>query len=122
MQRLKLIQIIPEEWFNRGTIYIYKRDYEKALHDFNKAINLKPDYYEAYCNRGAALAYMKNMNESLKDFNKAVQINPQFAEAYYSRGFTKLCLNDTTGACSDWKVLKQLGYENAANAINRYCK
>jgi tetratricopeptide (TPR) repeat protein len=111
-----------EAWFNRATLKLVSGKFDNALPDFSEAISLNPDYFEAYSNRGAAYAYLKRMDNSLRDFNKAIEINPNSAEAYFSRGFTKLSLKDKDGACGDWSVSLRLGYANAGNALNTYCK
>ena len=44
---------------NRGLAFSNKGDYHRALVDFNMAIDLKPDYANAYSNRGMAIRYNK---------------------------------------------------------------
>ena len=39
---------------SRGLAYLYKRDYDRAIADFDQAIKLKPNYGEAYYNLGVA--------------------------------------------------------------------
>ena len=121
-EAVKLDHNKPEAYYFRGTLFTMTGKYENAVNDLSIAVKLKPDYFEAYCNRGAAFACLKKMNESLNDFNSAIEINPKFAEAYYSRGFTKLNLNDKEGACKDWVTAQQLGFANAINPLNKYCK
>ncbi|MDR1602709.1 MAG: tetratricopeptide repeat protein [Tannerella sp.] len=43
-----------KEYFQRGYAYYYKGDYDKAIESYHKAIELKPDYAEAYYNQGNA--------------------------------------------------------------------
>jgi tetratricopeptide (TPR) repeat protein len=37
---------------NRGNAYYRKRDYDRAIADYTKAIELDPNYANAYTNRG----------------------------------------------------------------------
>jgi len=40
---------------NRGVAYYMKGEYDRAIRDYNKAIELKPDCAEAYYNRGTVV-------------------------------------------------------------------
>jgi len=91
--------VSAENYNNFGVQEYEKGNYEKAIEYFTKAIELKPDYAEAYFNRG--LAYFKmgsryttegreNLNSAIVDFSKAIELNPNFIDAYYSRGLAKI--------------------------------
>ena len=43
-----------------------------ALEDYTKAIQLKPDYHEAYNNRGLLYEAMGQQDKALADYNKAI--------------------------------------------------
>ena len=47
-----------------------KKDYEKALMDFDKAIGIKSDYAYAYNNRGNVYYKLNKFPEAIKDYNK----------------------------------------------------
>ena len=47
--------------------------YEKALKDFSKAIELKPDFSKAN-NRGIAYKKLGQNERTLEDFNKAIEL------------------------------------------------
>ena len=51
-----------------------------------KAIELKPDYAEAYNNRGVAHGNKGNFDRAIEDFNIAMQLKPDYADAYNNRG------------------------------------
>ena len=58
---------------------------EQALYDLNRAIQLKPDYSEAYGNRGFVYYMAKNYSNSIKDFNRAIELNPRHVQNYVYR-------------------------------------
>ena len=61
---------------NRGNAYLNLNQYERAIQDYNKAIQLNPNYFEAYNNRGWAYYCLKKYQQALKDFDKALELNP----------------------------------------------
>ena len=58
---------------NRGIAFLKKGDHDKALADFNKAIELDPNNALAYSNRGKALSKKGNDDKALADYNKAIE-------------------------------------------------
>jgi tetratricopeptide (TPR) repeat protein len=52
----------------------------------NKAIEINPNYAEAYVNRGVLYFGQKKYELALSDYNKAIEINPNLAQAYLGRG------------------------------------
>jgi tetratricopeptide (TPR) repeat protein len=71
---------------NRGTIYYEKGEYDLAIADYNKAIEISPAYIEAYYNRGKIYNAKGQYDLAISDYSKAIAINPKLAEAYTNRG------------------------------------
>jgi len=47
-------------------------NYDQAISDYTKAIEINPDYTEAYLNRGNAYAFsMDNFSQACSDWQKA---------------------------------------------------
>ena len=59
---------------NRAVAYFEKGEAEQALADFTKAIELKPDYAEAWYNRGVVHETLGNKREAEKDFAEAKRL------------------------------------------------
>ena len=79
------VPLMSEDYINRG-IALYRRGkYELALDAFEKAIELKPDYADAWYNRGVTLAKLGRHEEALKAYDKAIELKPDFAEAWYNK-------------------------------------
>ncbi|MGF1675960.1 MAG: tetratricopeptide repeat protein [Rivularia sp. (in: cyanobacteria)] len=71
---------------NRGIIYSEQKKWKLALVDFNKAIDINPDYANNYNNRAFVYAKQKKWELALADYNKAIDINSKHTFAYYNRG------------------------------------
>lgn len=69
------------DWLNYGNqLWRLGRDSE-AVDAFNKAIQIKPDFYQAYYALGAALP----KQEAIAAYEKATQIQPNFYQAWRER-------------------------------------
>ena len=72
--------------FFYGVTYGEQRNNEKAIKHYGKAIELNPNFAEAYNNRGNAYSDKDELNRAIQDFDKAIDLNPDLVEAYYNRG------------------------------------
>jgi protein O-mannosyl-transferase len=79
-------QTIEEAYYNRGIICMHEKKDADAINDFDKAIELKPDYSNAYNNKGLTLMNLGKLEESLQCYNQAIEFDPKNAEAFYNRG------------------------------------
>jgi tetratricopeptide (TPR) repeat protein len=87
-----------------------KGQYDKAISDFNKAIDLNPKFAEAYNNRGLTYAKKGQYDKAISDFTKTIEINPSYTLAYQNRGIIYMIkLGDKNKACSDFKRACELG-------------
>ena len=59
---------------------------EEAEKANNKAIDIKPDYANAYYNLGIALQELKKLKEAIEAYNKALSIKPDYPDAHYNMG------------------------------------
>ena len=98
-----------------------KGDYQGAIADCNKAIELDPKYTKAYGNRGIAKYELGDNQGAIADYNKAIELDPKNAKAYHNRGWAKGELGDNQGACLDWSKAGELGDSDAYKLINEYC-
>ena len=71
---------------NRGNSYNELKQFERAIKDYNQAIELKSDYAEAYNNRGATYAKLGQYARAIADYDRVIELKPELAVAYIGRG------------------------------------
>lgn len=108
-----------EEYFYSGYDKSLLGDYRGAIEDFNKAIQLDPDYTLAYSIRGFTKAFLGDDRGAIEDFNKAIQFEPDLTDAYTLRGVAKSHLGDNRGAIEDYNKAIQLDPDNNKAYYNR---
>ena len=76
-----------EEWYKRGFImYIYNQS-EEEIFCYKKAIELKPDYVEAYFKLGQVYIYpLKQYDEAIRWYKKIIELKPDCVRAYLKLG------------------------------------
>ncbi|MDQ5985399.1 MAG: hypothetical protein CSYNP_01109 [Syntrophus sp. SKADARSKE-3] len=89
-------------WYNLGSAKNNMRDHSGALQDFNKAIELKKDYAEAYASRGMVKTNMKDYISAESDVSEAIRLKPDLAYSYYVRGVIRGLRNNFKGAVMDF--------------------
>lgn len=67
----------------RGRIYLHKKDYHKAIDDFNKSI-MYNESSEEYYYRGEAYRYMQEYNKAYADYQKAIFLKNWSYKPYYA--------------------------------------
>ena len=110
-----------EQFYDSGLEKLQNGVYEDAISDFNKAIEIDPNYGMAYTRRGAAKRRLKDYSGSIKDLNKAIELNPYDTLAYSLRGISKDRLGDKNGACEDFIIASSMGDTRAQNALKYFC-
>ena len=65
---------------NRGLAKTFLKEYEGAIKDYDKAIELDPNFAPAYHNRGIAKYELKQYSEAIADYDKAIELDPNYAQ------------------------------------------
>ena len=61
-----------------------KREYGKAIADYNELIRLEPKAPDVYSIRATFLSGLRRYNEAIADYNEIVRLNPNDATTYNS--------------------------------------
>ncbi len=117
------ISIYPDRvtiaYAGRGTILQRRGDFKRAIEDFDKAIEIRPEYAEAYAGRGAALYNLGDFERAIEDFDKAIELRPSNAETYANRGAALQKQGDFKEAIADFDKAIELRPEYAEAYANR---
>ena len=69
-----------EAYIARGQIYIFQKDWGKALTDFGNVINISPMNGLGYLGQGDSLKGIGNYDGALMSFSKAIEIDESAKE------------------------------------------
>ena len=94
-----------------------QREYDKAVGHYTEAIDLNPEYVDAYNNRGVAYRNKGEIDAAIQDYNKAIDLNSELAEAYNNRGNAYVNKGEIDAAIQDYNKAIDLNSEDA-NAYN----
>ena len=89
-----------EAYHKRGGAYVNLRQFEAALADCNKVVELNPGA-ATYANRGSVYSSLAQFDAALADFNKAIELNPKHPAVYYNRGNAYIHLKQYKPAIAD---------------------
>lgn len=67
----------PQNHNNLGDYYGRRGEYEKAIEEFKKAIELQPNYGDAYHNLGNTYQQIGKIDMAIENYQKALQFNPR---------------------------------------------
>lgn len=92
------------EYYNSGMKLALKSDYQEAIKDFSKAIEIDPSYIDAYNFRASTYSRLGNYRAAISDLKKAIEIDPKnpFAPHYNLARIYSL-QNNTQLACEHLK-------------------
>ncbi|MFA5404545.1 MAG: tetratricopeptide repeat protein, partial [Ignavibacteria bacterium] len=77
--------ITTVELINSGVKKYSEKDFNGAIAEFTKAIELDAKNLEAYYNRGICYNSLQDFTNALTDFDKVVEIDPKFNDVYNFR-------------------------------------
>lgn len=85
-EAIRLDGTIPACWYWRGVVRSERNDFEKALADYGKALELNPSFEEALLDRADIRAAQGQFDAALADIRKALETNPSSALATRALG------------------------------------
>jgi TonB family protein len=96
-------------------------EYDAAISDYSKAIELNSTESTIFLSRGIAYFNKKYFNQAISDFDKVIELAPDESMAYYNRGSALEKIGNFEKALDDYKKASELDADNelAKNAFQR---
>ncbi len=107
-----------EKHFKKGFEYQNQGNLDEALQEYEKALQLNPDYTQVYTNLGAVYLGKQDYDQAILQFKKVIELNYFDKKAHYNLGLAYLYKGDVEKAQEEVKFLRSLGSE-FADALER---
>lgn len=128
MQLHKLISIgakkINEglEHSNLALSYFNKGEHDKAVIEFEKAIEADPLEFSYRENAATSYYLINDLNNALRHIDVVInEMNPLNGKCEYIKALIYLKFGDPVGACPLLKTARDSGYGQAESSFNQYC-
>ena len=87
---------------NRGLAFENLGQFEKAISDYSRAIEIDPKFIQAWYDRGTAYGKLKQWDKTIDDCSEAIRIDPKCSYAYSNRGLAYENLGQHGKAITDY--------------------
>ena len=104
---------------NRGVAYYMKQAFDRAIADFDKAIQLDPPNVQSLKNRALSYAAKNDHARAIADYTQALVLDPNDASAHASRAASYAASGDDERAIADYDNSIKLDPTNAAALTGR---
>lgn len=97
---------------NRANAYFVKGNYDLAVVDYNKVIELNSKEATAYLSRGLAYYNTKFYDLAIGDYTKAIELSPKESMIYFKRGDSYEKMGNIEKAIADYQKAVEFDAEN----------
>ena len=109
-----------EYFFNKAQDKFELADYEEAIIDYNKALELSPtEICLVYSMRGNAKRNLGDFDGAISDQNKALDFDPLYADGYFNRGIANFKKGDFGSAIQDYSQVLTINPKDSDALFNR---
>ena len=108
-----------EVFSNRGAAYFSIGEVEKALVDYERAIQLDSNFVNVYQNRAIAYKSLKKHNEAIGDWSKLIGFRPDNMPYYVERGDAYFASSKFKKAINDYSKAIELKPKNGGIYFKR---
>jgi tetratricopeptide (TPR) repeat protein len=89
-------------WNNRGISYLNLHQYEKAIADLSRAIELDAKCALPWSSRGYTYSELHQHEKAIADFNRAIELDPKWTTPWNYRGCSYFDLHQYEKAIADF--------------------
>lgn len=109
-------------YFYREQAALGARQFQRALNDMEKAIELSPKDLTYRAELAVVNIRVGRNKEALEVLQDALAIDPSYSEAYRLMGIAQLQMKQKEEACQSFAKAKELGDPNVNELIEKHCK
>ena len=106
-----------DAYYERGNAQFDAGEYDTAIEDYGRAIQLDPRHARAFNNRALAQAALGRNAEALADYSQAIALDPGYVRAYQNRLRLLEQQGDLKAMAADYARLAALDQANAADYL-----
>ncbi len=106
-------------YLSRGLIHSNRLDHDRAISDFNRAIEIDPSRAEFFLARGSRYHNRGKYKPAVEDFTRAIQLQPDEAAHYFARGRSYHYLDEDDRALADFNRAVGLAPDTVYNYVAR---
>lgn len=110
---------LAKAYDSRGLAYARKRDFDRAIQDYDQSLQLDPNSATARYNRGVAYEFKGDYDRAFPDLDRAVQLNPGDADSSFCRGLAFEHRGDHERAIQDFNHVLSINPTYTAAFYNR---
>lgn len=100
-----------KEFSDAGMEFVKQSKYDEAVISYARAIELNPNFTEAYYGRGLVYGRKGEFDKAIADFTTVMILDPGFAAAYNDRAVTYCSKKEYNKAWADVHKAEELGYK-----------
>lgn len=109
-------------YYYREQAALKAKQYQRALDDMEKAIELNPDDLTYRAELAVVNIRVGRNEEALNVLKAALEKDPNYAEAYRLMGIAQIQMKKDKEACASFAKAKELGDPNVDALIEKHCK
>ncbi|MFW6100565.1 MAG: tetratricopeptide repeat protein [Bacteroidota bacterium] len=114
-------QLIYRIFVNRGAVLQKLDNYEEALTNYSKALDIDQSNPNVFVYRGNLYYKRENYKKALADFKKVLELDPNNHVAQYNLGMCYFRQDDKMDACDAFHKACELGNKNACQMVVSKC-
>jgi tetratricopeptide (TPR) repeat protein len=88
--------------YGRGNAWSAAGEYDKALRDFSRCLELSPRYWKAFNNRARLFADAKEFDKAIADYGSAISLAPAEPRLFLNRGNAYFLKGNVVRAVEDY--------------------
>jgi tetratricopeptide (TPR) repeat protein len=111
--------VAATQQYQDGLTAVAAGNLNQAMTNFDRAIKLDPQYFQAYIERGNVKTEVGDLPGAVADYTTAIQLNPKSVAAYYNRGTVLSKSGRHQAAIADYNTAIRIDPQYAQAYMNR---